>query len=109
MAEWTEADQARADLIADIACEISESDDVVAMALDAYDARVWQPASTLPTKKGMHVLVNDRRFGVGEAMLFDNGDWGLASFNGQIIKAEPLEWCAIPARPATVSGDKTDA
>lgn len=36
---WTEADQARADLIADIACEISEDEDVVAMALDAYDAR----------------------------------------------------------------------
>lgn len=38
-AVWTEVDQARADLIAEIACEISESEDVVAMALDAYDAR----------------------------------------------------------------------
>ncbi len=38
-AVWTEADQARADLIAEIACEISESEGVVAMALDAYDAR----------------------------------------------------------------------
>lgn len=36
---WTEADQARADLIAEIACEIGEDEDVVAMALDAYDAR----------------------------------------------------------------------
>lgn len=33
------ADQARADLIAEIACEISENEDVVAMTLDAYDAR----------------------------------------------------------------------
>jgi hypothetical protein len=39
MAEWTQADQERADLIADIACEISEDEDVVAMAIDAYDAR----------------------------------------------------------------------
>lgn len=45
MAEWTQADQERADLIADIACEISEDEDVVAMAIDAYDARGGTAAS----------------------------------------------------------------
>lgn len=66
----------------------------------------WQPASTLPTAKGTHVLVNDSRFGVGEAMLFDNGKWGLASFNGQIIEAAPIEWMPLPVT-ATAPSDQT--
>lgn len=34
---WTEADQARADLISEIACEISEDEDLVALVMDTYD------------------------------------------------------------------------
>jgi hypothetical protein len=52
-----------------------------------------------PTKSGTHIIVNDERFGVGEAMLFDNGAWGLASFNGQIIEAKFSQWMPMPALP----------
>jgi len=40
---WTEEDQARADMVADIACELSVDDDLVAQGMDAYDARRNRP------------------------------------------------------------------
>ena len=36
---WTEADQAYADFVAEIACEVSESEDVVAWVLGALEER----------------------------------------------------------------------
>lgn len=48
-ATWTEADQARADLIADIACEISEDEDLVAMVMDAYDERLAALSLSAPS------------------------------------------------------------
>lgn len=42
---WTEEDQARADLVADIACELSVDDDLVAQVIDAYDERRAAPTT----------------------------------------------------------------
>jgi len=58
----------------------------------------WQPIET--ARRGKKVIIFDPRWGVTEGMLFDSGDWGLATFNGQIMKANPTHWMPLPPPPA---------
>lgn len=68
-------------------------------AVEAMWERVgeWQPIETTPP--GRNVLVYDPRWGVAEAMHFANGDWGLATFNGSVKKANPTHWMPLPEPP----------
>lgn len=52
---WTEADEARATLIAEIACEISEDEEIVAVAIATYEEKRWQPIEDAP--HGVKVLL----------------------------------------------------
>lgn len=117
---WTEADQARADLIADIACEVSENEDLVAMVLDAYDARQWRPIESAP-KDGTRVMLCRPRAGNDVRIVFGSWDadpyaqkprpfwsddqdriWG----RDHQRKMVPTHWQPLPAPPQ--KGDAHD-
>jgi hypothetical protein len=46
-------------------------------------------------------IIFDKRWGVTEALRFDGGRWGMATFNGQIIQANPEKWQPLPTPPTT--------
>lgn len=65
-------------------------------------AEGWQPIETAPQRK--KVIIHDPKWGVTEGLLFEDGKWGLATFNGQVMKANPTHWMPLPAAPTGETG-----
>jgi len=53
-------------------------------------------------KSGCAILL-DPKWGVCEGTKFDDGTWGLATFNGTTKKAYPTAWRPLPTPPGTSS------
>lgn len=66
----------------------------------------WLPIDTMP--KCGRVLIVDAECGVAEAFRFDDGHWGLATFNGSIKHAKPLMWQPMPTRPTPGAKESAD-
>ncbi len=68
----------------------------------------WRAIETAPTIG--HMLVFHERHGedlVSEAFRFDNGKFGLATFNGSIMNCEPTHWRPLPASPTAAPSKAT--
>jgi hypothetical protein len=57
----------------------------------------WRDIAT--ANRGQKVIIHDPRWGVTEGLMMDDGTWGLATFNGQIMKASPTHWMPLPPAP----------
>lgn len=57
----------------------------------------WRDVKTAP--KIGHAIIYDPRWGVCEGNRYDDGHWGLATFNGQITEAHPTHWMPLPDVP----------
>jgi hypothetical protein len=62
------------------------------------EAPGWRHIATAP--RGAKVLISDPQWGVTEGLLMDGGRWGLATFNGQIMTANPTHWQPLPPPPS---------
>lgn len=81
---WTEADQARADLVSEIACEISEDEEIVHMVLGALDERGMLASSAPDVAEALEELLT----------LKDAKDAGFTTYvEEQAYRArKPLAW-----------------
>lgn len=122
-AEWTEEDQARADFVADLACEISADEDVVSDVLGALEERGlvnsrsyratplpytnnWQPMETAP-KTGAQIIYRYMdgpyvRAGLMEWRFCTDDDgqscWWDVGIDDEPYK--PTGWVPFPGGPA---------
>jgi hypothetical protein len=70
--------------------------DAIIAALRPTDTG-WRDIAT--ANRGQKVIIYDPRWGVTEGLMMDDGTWGLATFNGQIMKASPTHWMPLPPAP----------
>jgi len=60
--------------------------------------REWRPIDENTPKTG-HMIGYSWKWGVAEIMRYDDGHFGLATFNGNVMVARPIKWMPLPSIP----------